>query len=409
MTKKTLRKVIAVILAILMVGTVIPTMAFAATTEAEVKEDIEGHVSFIDSILTDIRIFIQNIINFFKSLFGLGDTEEPDAPEEPVEPPVIIYVEKVAVDKTEIKLLVGESDKITATVIPDDATDKDITFASSDEAIATVDAEGNVTAVSVGAATITATADDKEATVVVNVYEAGINNYETFKTYKAKDGKYILTEDMDADDVIFFGSGTNVVFDLNGKAINALKKTQYIFCSQTNGENVPGSLHLTGNGTVNAGLGFYVNKADSVMIVDGGTYTFDSTKTFDKKNVHSCIQKNSTLIINDGKYISKTDNALLFYVIYGGTLEINGGFFENEADKTPDLLEAAKNPDYNNKVIIRGGTFVNYNPCEESNFYSGALEDVPFGPYVVIPEGYTVVAEEQENGDIWYSVVPVAE
>lgn len=404
MTKheKTLRKVIAVLLAILMVGAIIPTMAFAATTEAEVKEDLGEKVSFIDSILTDIRNFIQNIIDFFKGFFGLGKTEKPE------EPPVI-SVEEIAVDKTEIKLLIGESDKITATVIPEDATDKEITFASSDETIATVDTQGNITAVSAGVATVTATANDKEATVVVNVYNAGIDSYETFKTYKTHSGKYILTEDIEAADAVFFGSGTDVALDLNGKTINANKKTQYIFCSQTtNDTNDPGTFHLTGNGTVNAGLGFYVNKADSVMIVDDGTYICDSTKVFDKRNVHSCIQKNSTMIINGGKYISETANAMLFYVIYGGTLEINGGFFENEADKAPDLLEAAKNPDYNNKIIIKGGTFVNYNPSDESNFYSGDLENAPFGPYVIIPEGYTVVAEEQENGDIWYSVIPEA-
>ena len=38
--KKTFRKIVAILLAILMVGTIIPTMAFAATTEAEVKEEV---------------------------------------------------------------------------------------------------------------------------------------------------------------------------------------------------------------------------------------------------------------------------------------------------------------------------------------------------------------------------------
>ena len=43
---------------------------------------------------------------------------------------------------------------------PDDATDKSVSFGSSDEAVATVDNEGLVTAVAAGTATITVTTTD---------------------------------------------------------------------------------------------------------------------------------------------------------------------------------------------------------------------------------------------------------
>ena len=55
---------------------------------------------------------------------------------------------------------VGESKAITATVKPDDATNKALTWKSSDETVATVDATGKVTGVKIGTATITATARD---------------------------------------------------------------------------------------------------------------------------------------------------------------------------------------------------------------------------------------------------------
>ena len=82
----------------------------------------------------------------------------------------IVHVESVTLDKTELALTVGGDDvTLKATVLPEDATDKTVTWTSSKTAVATVDATGKVTAVAVGEATITATAGDKTATCKVTV------------------------------------------------------------------------------------------------------------------------------------------------------------------------------------------------------------------------------------------------
>ena len=80
----------------------------------------------------------------------------------------IINVESVELDKTAIELTEGDSETIVATVKPDDATDKTVTWSSSDDAVATVDG-GKITAVKPGTATITAKAGDKTATCKVTV------------------------------------------------------------------------------------------------------------------------------------------------------------------------------------------------------------------------------------------------
>ena len=57
-----------------------------------------------------------------------------------------------------LAIYVGESKSITATVKPDDATNKELTWTSSDETVATVDATGKVTTTDkTGTVTITAT------------------------------------------------------------------------------------------------------------------------------------------------------------------------------------------------------------------------------------------------------------
>lgn len=80
-----------------------------------------------------------------------------------------VVVESVSLDKTQLTLDVGASEKLTATVSSDDATDKAVTWSSSNTAVVTVDGSGNVTAAASGTATVTATADGKSATCSVTV------------------------------------------------------------------------------------------------------------------------------------------------------------------------------------------------------------------------------------------------
>ena len=72
----------------------------------------------------------------------------------------IIHATSIALDETSARLAEGETLQLTATVLPEDATDKTVTWTSSDETVATVTSEGLVTAIASGSATITATTND---------------------------------------------------------------------------------------------------------------------------------------------------------------------------------------------------------------------------------------------------------
>ena len=79
-----------------------------------------------------------------------------------------IAVTSITLDKSELSLKVGSSDVLTATVKPDDATDKNVKWSSSDASIVKVD-NGKVSALKSGTATITATAGSCSAECIITV------------------------------------------------------------------------------------------------------------------------------------------------------------------------------------------------------------------------------------------------
>ena len=84
--------------------------------------------------------------------------------------PEVVAVTGVTLDKTSVELTEGDETTLTATVNPDNATNKNVTWKSSDSSVATV-VDGKVTAVKAGSATITVTTEDggKTATCEVKV------------------------------------------------------------------------------------------------------------------------------------------------------------------------------------------------------------------------------------------------
>ena len=85
-----------------------------------------------------------------------------------------IAVSDITLSASSLSMMKGETQTITATVLPENATDKSLTFASDNESVATVTNEGVVAAVSKGSATITVSSVSNPAiskTVAVTVSE----------------------------------------------------------------------------------------------------------------------------------------------------------------------------------------------------------------------------------------------
>ena len=86
-----------------------------------------------------------------------------------------IKVTDLTLNKTNLELLKGNTEKLKATISPYNATNRTITWTSSNSNIATVDSNGNITAKNVGNAIITAKAGDISKTCNVKVYDVTLN------------------------------------------------------------------------------------------------------------------------------------------------------------------------------------------------------------------------------------------
>lgn len=111
-------------------------------------------------IVVDARYGLADVSNFFDAI------QTPDS----VQIASSIPVTGVTVSPTTGSITVGGAAlELTATVAPEDATNKSVTWSSSDDTIATVSATGEVTAVGAGTATITVTTVDGSFTASCTV------------------------------------------------------------------------------------------------------------------------------------------------------------------------------------------------------------------------------------------------
>ncbi len=128
---------------------------------------------------------------------------------------------------------------------------------------------------------------------------------------------------------------------------------------------------------------------------DGGIVTAPNGELYCIMVGNKDNNTSANLTINGGTYIGGTTAVQVTL----GTLTINGGHFEAQADGAVYVLNCL-DANYENgtaNIIVKGGTFVNFDPS--NNAAEGAGTNF-------VAEGYTVTSETQANGEVWYTVVP---
>ncbi len=118
-------------------------------------------------------------------------------------------VDQIVLNKTDVTIKREETFTFTCTVVPNDASNKEVSWVSSDTTVATVDENGTITGLKAGSCTVTATADGKSAVANITVKEKGPNfkkiynqMSDTYGWTLGADGSYLMadTNIYDLDD-----------------------------------------------------------------------------------------------------------------------------------------------------------------------------------------------------------------
>jgi len=141
---------------------------------------------------------------------------------------VVVAVSSISLNKTSLQIIKGQSETLIATVSPDNATDKTVSWSSDDATIASVDQEGKVMGLKGGEVTIIAKAGEVSATcnvtIIVPVASVSLNKTELFietgntETLTAT----VLPEDATDKSVVWTSSNAQIV-SVEGGIVSALK------------------------------------------------------------------------------------------------------------------------------------------------------------------------------------------
>lgn len=198
------------------------------------------------------------------------------------------YVESVALDAAELVLDVAAEAALVATVNPTDADDKTVKWYSSNESVATVDANGKVTAVAVGNAVITCESMDK-----FNLDKTAPIKAECKVFVKTEDMEFAVTEiSFDAESVELpidntTGVALNPVFNPADAPASACTWTVKDAAGYTTNQ-----LYVK-DGKVFVNPDVFAAYQDYAMV--GKTYTVTATSNYDSK-VSASIEVDVTAV-----------------------------------------------------------------------------------------------------------------
>ena len=201
-----------------------------------------------------------------------------------------INVTSISLKPSKMTLASGAQKTIAATVLPDNATDKTIAWQSDNPSVATVN-DGTVTAVSVGAASITAASSDGEITATCVVTVTCPHEYRTTCVPATKNSNGCLTEkcskcgDVRRDKTIY--AIGNVALAKKAITYNGRVQTPSVIVKDIRGKNLTANTDYT--------LSYTGNMRDvgkhSIRIKFKGNYKGATSRTFTIKPKPTAITK----------------------------------------------------------------------------------------------------------------------
>ena len=259
-----------------------------------------------------------------KTLWNGGTPDIPDVP-------TVVPVQNVALSKSTLTLTEGDSETLTATVSPSNATDKTVTWTVSPSGYATVSG-GVVTALKEGSCTITATAGGKSATCAVTVEAAASGGIvlpaPLYKLASAKAFAAANKEYLDTGIKLFSSidpqPSWTILLEVQGDALTAAANT-YTLLSCFSEDSTPHGLLYAVWGNGNLGFNLYSTNGPFINL----SYLNGSKVRI-------------ALVLSGGKVTTKTNTSMGNYTDvgisnYSGTVDkslILGALQEDDGSKS---------------------------------------------------------------------------
>lgn len=196
-----------------------------------------------------------------------------------------ISVTGVSLNKSSMSLLIGGTEKLTATVSPSNATNKDVMWSSSNTSIATVDSNGNVSGIKVGTAVITVKTEDggKTATCAVTVNPisvTGVSLNQTILTMTEGDTQTLtatITPSNATDKTVTWSSSNTSVATISSSGVVTTKSAgNSTITVTTNDGGKKATCSVAVKEKTVSVTGVSLDKT-SLSMTEGDTYTLTAT------------------------------------------------------------------------------------------------------------------------------------
>lgn len=248
-----------------------------------------------------------------------------------------VAVSEVTLSRTALTMTVGDTEKLTATVLPEHAGYDGLVWSSNNTSVALVDVEGLVTAVSAGNATITATVGGKQVTCEVTVADAVPEGF-TVTTYEALlEALRMGGASADVPTLIILGSDITIpaggdrtnppingsgYFKIDGGGHTLVRENEsYYFLGNINADDDAVHIELT-----NIQLAQGANSFLSMIYVCNGRITLGKGVALNGQHMIAAVGEKAALELGDGCELSDaTGSSYSTTVMNGAILVLNGG------------------------------------------------------------------------------------
>lgn len=248
-----------------------------------------------------------------------------------------VAVSEVTLSRTALTMIVGDTEKLTATVLPEHAGYDGLVWSSNNASVVLVDVEGLVTAASAGNATITATVGGIQAICEVTVTDAvpeglTVTTYEVLLEALRTGGTSadVPTLIMLGSDITIPAGGDHTSPPINGSGyfkidggdhILAWEENSYYFLGNINADDDAVHIELT-----NIKLAQGANSFLFMIYVCNGRITLGKGVALNGQHMLAVVGGKAALELGDGCELSDaTGSSYCATVRNGAILVLNGG------------------------------------------------------------------------------------